>query len=185
MIRTKRFNRLKQPWSDVERVLYWYWTVGWSIGPGGNGDLLYNTARAIIEGDCTDRSAHYSIVEIFKCLSEGKRWPDDMSQYITTTNHKQTDITKDPWIMAYCCAVYLGRKDLIWKYGPPYTKVGDKWKRWSYFNWIERQWYISLCGGNSHYWWLRLLPFHIFLPKHTYVLYGFMDQAYLKVKTKH
>jgi hypothetical protein len=186
----KRWNRLKQPWSDVQRI----WIDGWSIDlKSGNGDLLYNTVRAIIERkefdmwDSRWAIPHLIISEIFLTLDTGKRWPNHMSEYITANKHKQTDPTKDPWIMAYCCAVHLNRYDLIEKYPPP-TKpvktVSKKWRKWSYFNWYEFAWYDALRGYDNAYRLFRLLPFHIFLPKHTYVLIGFMQKAYEQSKKK-
>jgi hypothetical protein len=181
----KRWNRLKQPWSEEERE----WLNGWCMGPGGNGDLLYNTARKIIEENYEDRMDEIILADVFRCLSEGKRWPNDMNELITTTNHKQTDLTKDPWIMAYCCAVHLDRFDLIREYPPP-TKpvktVSKKWRKWSYFLSWEYAWYKELIGQSRAYsrFWRHIIPIFGYFVNHTYVLIGFMNQAYEQSKKK-
>lgn len=182
-INWKKWERLKQPWSEVERE----WDLGWCWGPGGNGDLLYNTARALIEEDEIYLEDHDALVDIFNCLSERKRWPDDVYDWVTTTNHKQTDLTKDPWIMAYCCAVYLKRYDII-NLNPPPTRpikaVSKKWRMWSFFLPWEHAWYKELIGQSKWYsrFWRHIIPIFGCFVNHTYVLIGFMEQAYLKTK---
>jgi hypothetical protein len=188
MISQAKFNRLKAEWSSKDR----YWWYGWSFGPGGNGDLLYNTARKIIEEDIDDSDNDGILENIFACLQSGKRWPDYVQEDITTTNHKQTDLTKDPWIMAYCCAVYLDRWDLIKDNPPPrfsrksmLNLLQNKWAKWSFFLPNEYAWYKELAGEKNRYsrFWRRFTPYFI-LPAHTYVLYGFMDKAWKKAKQR-
>ena len=180
-INWNKWKRLKQPWSEVER----WWLDGWCVGPGGNGDILYNTARIIMEYLVSKPIDRVVIVEIFETLESGKRWSDHLSPVITTTNHKQTDLTKDPWIMAYCCAVHLGRYDLIKLYKPPtrpIKAVSKKWRKWSFFLPWEYAWYNALLGKDRAWKiWRRLIPYFI-LPWHTYVLYGFMEVYATKAK---
>jgi hypothetical protein len=118
---------------------------------------------------------------IFECLNDGIRWPDEVDYLITTPTHKQTDITKDPWIMAYCCAVHLNRIDLIRAYPPPTEPTGDKWRKSSYFRKPELAWYNALLGDDKK--WKRWSWLGNFIPvKHTFVMYGFMCQAYEQSK---
>jgi hypothetical protein len=174
----RRFNRLKKEWSENEYDI----VDGYYIDPdSGNGDLFYNTTRWITENPTADYLDHLTLDEMFACLTSGKRWPNNMDFLITTTNHKQTDITKDPWIMAYCCAVHLGRYDLIKEYPPPTEPTGYKWRKWSYFRAFEMAWYNALLGDDKK--WKRWRWIGNFIPvKHTFVMYGFMCEAYNQIK---
>ena len=85
----------------------------------GNGDLLYNTCREIVDRGDKDEWSHYALEEVFICLEKGQRWPDYMRDYIDQSLHdQQFRMTQDPWILAYCCAVHLDKIDLIEKYKP-------------------------------------------------------------------
>jgi hypothetical protein len=104
----------------------------------GNGDLLYNTFRVIIETDDHSPWAYKALERCFDCLVWGIRWPDDMAQYIKVDPVKQYLITRDPWILGYCCAVHLERIQFIsasppqwWLYRPKVWEwrkqlIGDK-----------------------------------------------------------
>jgi len=173
MIGEKKFERLKKDWDEKHRNI----VHGFSIDPkSGNGDFAFNSCRDIIRRNDKSNVAHEVLEEVFIFLTKGLRWPNWADHMITTTNHKQTDMTKDPWIMAYCCAIHLGRYDLIEKYPPPTEPVGDKWARWSYFNRIDMIWYNSLLGRHG-YWWLLWIR-HLIPVAHVYVMYGFMEKAY-------
>ena len=167
-----KWEKLKAVWSEKERIKdgYFYFHIG-----SGNGDLLYNTARKIIETNDKSKWAHVSLEQVFWCLWLGNRWPYYMSSKITTTSHKQTDMTQDPWILAYCCAVHLNRYDLIERYKPErgIFKFPDKlaWRR-------------ALLGKLNLYWlWRRITPYFV-MQWFVYVFYGFMEQAYVDSKNK-
>jgi hypothetical protein len=132
----------------------------------GNGDLLYNTCREIIDRDNTDPWSHGSLEGVFECLEAGLRWPDYMANLITPTD--QYCMTQDPWIMAYCCAVHLDRIDLIEKYKPSIRifNLPDKWA-----------WRRALLDKPNLYWlWRRITP-HNWMQHFVYVFYGYMEKA--------
>lgn len=164
MINWEKWESFRAAWSAVER----YKDGLFYMGPGGNGDLLYNTARKILETDDKSEWAYDSLEAVFNSLDKGKRWPDDMSEKITTTNHKQTDMTQDPWIMAYCCAVHLDRYDMIKMYKPGIKtfNLPDKWA-----------WRRALLGKSNMYWLYRRITPYGLLQDFVYVFYGFMERA--------
>lgn len=177
MINQSKFERLKAEWEDEVRILL----MGFSWHKkSGNGDLITNECRRILlEGD-KSVEAHDNLQIIFEWLENGLRWGNEFSRHITTTNHSQTDTTKDPWIYALCTAVFLERDDLIEHYPPPTKPTGYKWRKWSYFLPNERAWYKALLGKDRAYRiWRRLIPYCL-LPDHAYVLYGFMEIYYKK-----
>lgn len=150
-----------------ERVSRFY------ISPGdGNGDLLYNTCREIIDRNEQGIWPNHSIEFVFLCLSEGMRWPDYMVEHIPAAQWRdQYDMTQDPWIMAYCCAVHLNRIDLIQRYKPSVKifNLPDKWA-----------WRRALLGKWNTWWiWRRIIPFN-WLQNFVYVFYGYMEKAYGK-----
>jgi len=167
MIREEKWKELCYGWSQHERLKVWLFYYA----PGhGNGDWLYNTARAIIESGLKGVWEHKSLEIIFETLKKGQRWPDDAKEWIDPGLWpQQYRMTQDPWILAYCCAVYLGRYDLIEKYKPSIKvfNLPDKWA-----------WRRALLGKPNLYWlWRRITP-HNWMQGFVYVFYGFMDQAY-------
>jgi hypothetical protein len=169
MIDQEKFNRLRAGHTakPKEEVLLFYISIG-----DGNGDLLYNTCREIIDRDDHDDWSHLALEEVFRCLKLGVRWPDYMIDRIPAAiDRRQYDMTQDPWIMAYCCAVHLDRYDLIEEYKPSIWifNLPDKWA-----------WRRALLGKPNMYWmWRRITP-HDWLQNFVYVFYGYMDKAYLK-----
>jgi len=167
MIRKEKFDRLRAGHSAKkrQRVEEFYYQPG-----AGNGDLEYNTCREIIDRDDKDEWAHDALVEVFNTLEEGKRWPDYMKPYIREgLLGNQLNVTQDPWIMAYCCAIHLERYDLIYLYKPSIRifNFPDKWA-----------WRRALLGKPNLYWlWRRITP-HSWMQDFVYVFYGYMDQAY-------
>jgi len=168
MIRWPRWEELRKGHSSKYkyRVELFYYQP-----KAGNGDLEYNTCREIIDKNEQDEWAHYALEEVFKTLEAGQRWPDYMKAYI----HEglwgnQNNVTQDPWILAYCCAVHLGRIDLIRKYKPSKKifNLPDKWA-----------WRRALLGKRNLWWfWRRITP-HRWMQNFVYVFYGYMDKAYL------
>lgn len=169
MINKDRWEELREGHSSKikERVHEFY------IHPGsGNGDVLYNTCREIIDKDEHDEWAYAALEAVFKCLDEGKRWADHMIPYIPAAQWRdQYDMTQDPWLLAYCCAVHLGRQDLIEKYKPSIKvfNLPDKWA-----------WRRALLGKWNMYWLWRIVTPHRLLQHFVYVFYGYMDEAYKK-----
>jgi hypothetical protein len=170
MINWDRWEKLRAGHSakHKEPILLFY------ISPGnGNGDLLYNTCREIIDKEVNDEWSSAALEEVFRCLELGMRWPDYMIPDIpaaTGQGDRQFDMTQDPWILAYCCAVYLDRIDLIEKHKPSIRifNLPDKWA-----------WRRALLGKPNLYWlWRRITP-HRWLQHFVYVFYGYMDKAYL------
>ena len=164
MINLEKWNKLRAAHTAKEKVrinLFYY------DNSSGNGDLLYNTCREIIDKDEYDEWPHYALEEVFIYLEKGLRWPDYMAHLIGVTD--QTRMTQDPWILAYCCAVHLGRQDLIERYKPNFWMfLPDKWA-----------WRRALLGKPNLYWlWRRVTP-HNWTQHFVYVFYGDMDQAYL------
>jgi len=143
-----------------------------SIGDG-NGDLLYNTCREIMDKKNNDLWSHLALEEVFMCLERGIRWTNYMIEHIPAAkNRRQNDMTQDPWLMAYCCAVHLGRKDLIAKYKPNFWMfLPDKWA-----------WRRALLDKPNLYWlWRRITP-HNWMQEFVYVFYGYMEKTYLSTK---
>jgi len=143
----------------------------------GNGDLLYNTCREIIDKNEQDEWAHWALESVFDCLEKGIRWPDHMVKYIPAAAYRrQDDMTQDPWIMAYCCAVHLNRIDLIRRYRPnnKIFNLPDKWA-----------WRKALLGKRNAYWLWRIITPYRLMQWFVYVFYGYMDKAYLdQIKTR-
>ena len=166
MINIEKWDKLRAGHSAKPkvRINLFYYSNG-----DGNGDLLYNTCREIIDrADPDDYWAHSSLEGVFECLEKGLRWPDYMSNMITPTD--QHRMTQDPWILAYCCAIHLDRIDLIEKYKPSLRifNLPDKWA-----------WRRALLGKPNMYWlWRRITPYN-WLQDFVYVFYGYMDRAYM------
>lgn len=186
MIYKKRWERLRAGHTAKKKVRehYFYVTPG-----SGNGDLLYNTCREIIDRDEQDCWSDDALHTVFYCLKAGYRWPDYMEEFIHTDLNKQYKMTQDPWLLAYCCAVYLGRYRFIRKYKPS----------WKLFNFPDKwAWRRALLGKPNLYWLWRIITPHTLLNmiriKHkdgekqgllqdfVYVFYGYMDQAYKQAK---
>lgn len=171
MIDFERLEQLRKEHSEKEKVRVDYFYIHYG---SGNGDLLYNTCREIIDRDDHDEWSHRALEKVFECLEQGIRWPDHMIPYIPAANHRaQDDMTQDPWIMAYCCAVHLKRFDLIKDYRPSIRlfNLPDKWA-----------WRRALLGGCDTYQIWRYITPHNWMQDFVYVFYGYMDKAYLKVK---
>lgn len=163
MIDFKEWGRLRNGWSKNE----YEWVFGFYFDPNsGNGDFFYNTCRKLIEEGIKDEE---TLEAVFYWLDQGKRWPDWADEMVTTSNHTQTQMTQDPWVLAYCCAVHMGRLDLIEKYRPPFWMfMPDKWA-----------WRRALLGKPNAYWlWRRITPYR-WMHSWVYVYYGFMERAYL------
>ena len=166
MINVDRWNELRAGHTNKEKIrveLFYY-------HPGaGNGDLLYNTCREIIDRGDKDEWSHKALEEVFKSLDKGERWPDYMDQYITPTD--QYRMTQDPWLLAYCCCIHLDRRDLIEKHKPSLKvfNLPDKWA-----------WRRALLGKWNMYWLWRIVTPHRLLQHFVYVFYGYMDEAYKK-----
>ena len=94
----------------------------------GKGDLIYNSCAKIVKDKDTSEWAIQSVYECYRLLSEGKRWPDRMSQRIdakTQIGHwvslllfwfkftdkvkyrPQHDMTRDPYIAFFAACVFL------------------------------------------------------------------------------
>lgn len=173
MIHFRDWKQRKSGWfcchNRVKLFLYYF------VYGHGNGDLLYNTARMIIETKDKSEWAHESLENIFFYLNLGVRWSESMNEYIFLGEERRHDMTQDPWILAYCCAVYLDRYDLIEKYKPSCKifNLPDKWA-----------WRRALLGKPNLWWlWRRITP-HCVMQNFVYIFYGFMDQAYLTAKQK-
>ena len=152
----------------------------WFFGHSGNGDVLHNTCFELIDRGIDDRDAHRVLGKVFDLCIWGKRWPDDIAHRITTTNHKQTDMTQECWIAAYCLAVHLNDTDYIELWKPKFYNKG--WH--SGFLWTPEKvaWRRALLGKRNLYpMWKRIMRL---IPKQDYVeaLYWRMEQAYETVK---
>ena len=169
MIRVEKWNKLRARHTAKEKIKIrlFYWSIG-----DGNGDLLYNTCREIIDRDENDEWSHLALELIFFCLDLGVRWTVQMRDMITLGEKRRLNMTQDPWLLAYCCAVHLDRKDLIKKYKPNFFMfLPDKWA-----------WRRALLGKFNLYWlWRRITP-HNWMQHFVYVFYGYMDRAYLTIK---
>jgi len=168
MINWIKWDRLRRGHTNKpkKQIVYLY------IDPSsGNGDAAYNLFREIIDQDRKDQWAHNAVKAMFKTLDQGKRWPDYAEEYIDPGLHdQQLRMTQDPWLLAYCCAVHLGRYDLIRQYRPP-VKVFNLPDKWA--------WRRALLGKPNLWWlWRRIIPYCI-LQDFVYVFYGYMEQAYL------
>lgn len=169
MINFDKWNQLRIKHTQKEKVpinLFYY------CNGDGNGDLLYNTAREIIDRGIIDLWSHGALERVFECLGRGERWPDDMSHLITPTD--QYRMTQGPWLLAYCCAVFLNRIDLIEKYKPNFFMfLPDKWA-----------WRRSLLGKPNMYWlWRRITPYR-WMQHFVFIFYGYVDLAYMAIRQK-
>jgi len=169
MIKQEKFDRLraKHTAKPKIRIRLFYYSIG-----DGNGDLLYNTCREILDRKDTDEWAHRALEQVFTCLDLGMRWTVQMNDMIFLGEERRLDMTQDPWILAYCCAVHLNRKDLIEQHKPNFFMfLPDKWA-----------WRRALLSKPNLYWlWRKLTP-HNQLQDFVYVFYGYMDKAYLDIK---
>ncbi|MCK5022564.1 MAG: hypothetical protein KAS04_00180 [Candidatus Aenigmarchaeota archaeon] len=165
MINLKKWNKLKARHTAKPkiRVVCFYYDP-----ESGNGDVEYNTCREIIDNDEKYAWAHMALEEVFRCLEMGVRWPDYIAHLIKVND--QTRMSQDPWLLAYCCAIHLGRVDLIEKYKPSIKifNLPDKWA-----------WRRALLGKPNLYWLWRRITSHNWMQHFVYVFYGYMDQAYL------
>jgi len=162
------------PWdvSNFEKHGYFYLDLS-----SGNGDLLFNTCRVIIETKDNSDWAYRSLIECIDCLDKRKRWPNYMSPMITTTNHTQKQMSRDPYIMAYCCAVWLG-VDV-------YVAIPLHLYRPSVWSW--RRYLITGKGKRMYEFWEVLsikLSFHVRkwkfyrgMPEYARVLSRYMAEA--------
>jgi len=169
MINKDRWEALRAGHSAKEKVkvIVFYISLG-----DKNGDLLYNTCREIIDRDDQYAWAHMALEEVFECLERGERFPDYMIGNVDVSlAGRQYNMTQDPWLMAYCCAVHLGRYDLIEKHKPSIMvfNLPDKWA-----------WRRALLGKWNMYWLWRIITPHRLLQDFVYVFYGYMDEAYKK-----
>lgn len=168
MINMKKWEQLRAGHTAKlkVRVIVSYISLG-----DGNGDWAYNTCREIIDRNEKGAFAHMALEEVFRCLEEGKRWPDYMSHIIKPTD--QYRMTQDPWLLAYCCATHLDRQDLIIKYKPSIRifNLPDKWA-----------WRRALLGKPNIYWLWRLITPHQWMQHFVYIFYGYMEKAYLESK---
>ena len=167
MIKLEKWESLRAGHTSKEkiRIRQFYWSKG-----DGNGDLLYNTCREIIDRDENDEWSHKALEKVFMCLDLGIRWTVQMNDMITLGEERRLHMTQDPWLLAYCCAVHLDRKDLIVKYKPSIKifNLPDKWA-----------WRRSLLNKPNLYWlWRRITP-HNWMQHFVYVFYGYMDKSYL------
>ena len=161
MIDFEKWDKLRAGHTAKEkaRINLFYYSTG-----DGNGDLLYNTCREIIDRGDQDLWSNLALYEVFYCLGKGLRWPGYMAHLIVPKD--QTRMTQDPWILAYCCAVHLDRIDLIKKYKPSIRLFPDKWA-----------WRRKLLGKWNLYWlWRRITP-HNWMQHFVYVFYGYMEKA--------
>lgn len=170
MINQKKWERLcaGHTAKPKVKVVVFYISLG-----DGNGDLEYNTCREIIDRKQKHAWAHMALEEVFVNLERGVRWPNYMIPFIpvaTGEGDRQFDMTQDPWILAYCCAVHLGRYDLIERYKPSFKlfNLPDKWA-----------WRRALLGKPNLWWLWRLITPHSLLQDFVYVFYGYMEKAYL------
>ncbi len=100
--------------------------------PAGLGDLIYNTLRMIIETNDKSPWAYKSFAICSELLSHGKRWPDELSppNIIDPVPYRsQFDMTRDPWIALYACAIHLDRKQFI-EQKPPKDLYNPKVWQW-------------------------------------------------------
>lgn len=170
MIKLEKWEKLRAGHTAKPkiRVVVSYFSPG-----DGNGDWAYNTCREIIDRNEKGAFAHMALEEVFRVLSEGKRWADYMIPFISSGMHNQYNMTQDPWILAYCCAVHLDRLDLIEQYKPSMWlfNLPDKWA-----------WRRALLGKSNLYWLWRIVTPHSWMQHFVYVFYGYMDKAYLESK---
>lgn len=142
---------------------------GFYIQPGaGNGDLIYNTFRCIIESGDKSDEAYESMLNCFDCLNRGLRWPNFMNDVIKLGEERQSDMTQDAWILGYCCAMFLDASIEVELNTP------------SGFFWLpdKKSWRKALTGKRNCYrFWMiitKLWPKQHFVK----VLHDYMNWAY-------
>lgn len=167
MIDFEKWDALKKGHTDKIKVRVSLFYIDKS---SGNGDVEYNTCREIIDRYEFGLWANLALEEVFIYLEKGQRWPDYMKEFIDPKLHgNQYNMTQDPWLLAYCCAVHLDRIDLIEQYKPSIKifNLPDKWA-----------WRRALLGKWNLYWlWRRITP-HNWMQNFVYVFYGYMEKAY-------
>ena len=103
--------------------------------PRGLGDLIYNTMRKIIETDDRSGWAYTSLCYCGDLLDQRMRWPDELDPPFIDGKkpyRKQTDMTRDPYIMWYCACILLNHREYIREVTIPfylYTPEVWAWRR--------------------------------------------------------
>lgn len=189
---------LKQPREKVGLVYlapYKEWEVDiWGFSDRGIGDVWYNTLRMIILTDDKSDWAERALFNALSYMKEGKRWGDefqaDHKDHIaknridwefskllyklklrsTKKYRPQKGMTRDPWIMLYCCAIHL--------FGQIKGLPKPQW-------WLYRptvwEWHKALLGRKNLYCLLRLYKPRK-RPDFVHVLDEYMDRFYYESK---
>lgn len=136
-------------------------------GSGDYGDLIFNTMSRIIDMEDKTDWAYSSLKECADLLKIDKRWPDRFNELEDAKNvvvyrwnmflkwlgvdkeypeRAQNDMTRDPYIAFYCCAMFLGEDHYI-------KEIKIKWYTYSpgTFRWRKR-----LIGNKKPNWVNRL-----------------------------
>jgi len=140
----------------------------------GEGDLLYNTCRMIIETNDTSEWAWKALSEVFYCLEMRIRWPDYMDEYITATNKKQKDVSRDPYLLFYCACLHLGCRIWINWLKPPMKLYRPK--MWSWRRYLINQTKTNL---RIYKFWKAVSPTS--KQEYVQVLNRYMDWAITKI----
>ena len=105
--------------------LWWKDGFFWRHPSSGDaGDLIFNTLARIIDMNDKSEWAKCSLLECMDLLLVDKRWPDRLNQENTAKNRlqwwfgkgytrPQDDMTRDPYVAFYCCALFLGFSNWI------------------------------------------------------------------------
>jgi len=146
----KGYFPVERQWSKDNFVKHGYFYIDPN---SGNGDLIYNTCRMIVETRDNSPWALDALDVCRWCLTYRIRWPNKISRLITSTTHTQEDITRDPYI-AYHTALFVFH-DLNPVFGEPedYDFIMPPWYLWrpNVWGWIR---YLKK-GGRWHYFWYR------------------------------
>ena len=108
---------------------------------GDAGDLIYNTMARIIDMEDQSDWAHASFDVCKQLLSEGKRWPDRLTQANTAKNRLQWKLckgytrpqdamTRDPYVGTIACALFLDRPEEILSITIPWSCYSPATWRW-------------------------------------------------------
>jgi hypothetical protein len=128
-------NFLARPYEKVDYVYLgapqpWKKEV-WGFDPRGIGDLWYRLFRMIILTNDKSDWAYTAFMFALTEMVDGNRWPDEYNynnEHIsrnwlefkwtsllyklglrkTRKYRSQKSMTRDPWIMMYCCVVHFG-----------------------------------------------------------------------------
>ena len=134
-----------------------------------NGDFSINQFKMIM---VRGLYSQYDLFELCwgSLVDEHKRWPDNAWGYVTD-ERDQHSVTRDCYVYAFACAVYLNRRDKIDPVKLPFKLYSPKVWAWVRALKGKRNWYL---------FWNRLAPGN--KPWYVQELNRYMMNAYCELQ---